>query len=93
MQDALQLSIEKKRRIVENRRQLLLNLEQLLRKQNMVRSRPPLRCTRHAELVLTVPLDDDHFIMHRPPEQAAAAAYPEAAHPQAEHAALQTASR
>ena len=41
MQDALQLSIEKKRRIVENRRQLLLNLEQLLRKQNMVRSRPP----------------------------------------------------
>ncbi|CAL5220220.1 g2196 [Coccomyxa viridis] len=34
--DALQLSLEKKRRIVENRRQLLLNLEQLLRKQNMV---------------------------------------------------------
>jgi len=41
MQVALQLSIEKKRRIVENRRQLLLNLEQLLRKQNMVRSCPP----------------------------------------------------
>ena len=40
MQDALQLSIEKKRRIVENRRQLLLNLEQLLRKQNMVRTSP-----------------------------------------------------
>ena len=37
VQDALQLSLEKKRRIVENRRQLLLNLEQLLRKQNMVR--------------------------------------------------------
>lgn len=40
MQDSLQLSLEKKRRIVENRRQLLLNLEQLLRKQNMVRQRP-----------------------------------------------------
>ena len=36
MQDALRLSVDKKRRIVENRRQLLLNLEQLLRKQNMV---------------------------------------------------------
>ena len=40
VQDALQLSLEKKRRIVENRRQLLLNLEQLLRKQNMVRHYP-----------------------------------------------------
>ena len=40
MQDALQLPLNKKRRIVENRRQLLLNLEQLLRKQNMVREQP-----------------------------------------------------
>ena len=42
-QDSLQLSTEKKRRIVENRRQLLLNLEQLLRKQNMVRQ----HCIQH----------------------------------------------
>ena len=42
LQAALRLSDDKKRRIVENRRRLLLNLEQLLRKQNMVRllSRP-----------------------------------------------------
>ena len=38
LQDALQLSMEKKRRIVENRRQLLLNLEQLVRERNMVRT-------------------------------------------------------
>ena len=45
VQDSLQLSIEKKRRIVENRRQLLLNLEQLLRKQNMVRAAASRRST------------------------------------------------
>ena len=38
LQAALRLSDDKKRRIVENRRRLLLNLEALLRKQNMVRS-------------------------------------------------------
>ena len=37
LQAALRLSDDKKRRIVENRRRLLLNLEALLRKQNMVR--------------------------------------------------------
>ena len=36
LQAALRLSDDKKRRIVENRRRLLLNLEALLRKQNMV---------------------------------------------------------
>ena len=42
LQAALRLSDDKKRRIVENRRRLLLNLEALLRKQNMVRLLPRL---------------------------------------------------
>ncbi len=48
LQDALQLSMEKKRRIVENRRQLLLNLEQLLRKRNMVRTQLEAHITAYA---------------------------------------------
>ena len=57
LQAALRLSDDKKRRIVENRRRLLLNLEALLRKQNMVRpsSRPHLTTlnTQSPEMLAT----------------------------------------
>ena len=64
LQAALRLSDDKKRRIVENRRRLLLNLEQLLRKQNMVRLLP--RPCQKNSLSIQAPLEIATFTVTQP---------------------------